>query len=64
MRICALDLGALSFHLLYAHVWPGGRIARIGATKRLIRFGAEFERNGVEPQRADVIGIAAIVVET
>jgi exopolyphosphatase/guanosine-5'-triphosphate,3'-diphosphate pyrophosphatase len=60
MRICALDLGALSFHLLHAHAWHGGRIVRIGATKRLIRFGAGTVHTGVIGDAAWTTGLAAL----
>src|SRR6185295_13409879 len=49
MRIAALDIGSNSFHLMVAHVSPGGRIETLDRAKEMVRFGETLRTGVISP---------------
>jgi len=49
MRIAALDIGSNSFHLIVAHVNPGGRIEILDRSKEMVRFGETLKSGMIAP---------------
>src|SRR5256885_5538154 len=50
MRIAALDIGSNSFHLIVAHVSPGGRIEILDRSKEMVRFGETLKSGMIAPE--------------
>ncbi len=49
MRIAALDIGSNSFHLMVAHVNPGGRIEVLDRAKEMVRLGETLRSGMITP---------------
>jgi exopolyphosphatase/guanosine-5'-triphosphate,3'-diphosphate pyrophosphatase len=49
MRIAALDIGSNSFHLIVAHVNPGGRMEILDRAKEMVRFGESLRTGMIAP---------------
>src|SRR6185436_2995951 len=49
MRIAALDIGSNSFHLIVAHVNPGGRMDILDRSKEMVRFGETLKDGMITP---------------
>ncbi len=50
MRIAALDIGSNSFHLMVAHVNPGGRIEVLDRAKEMVRLGETLRSGMITPE--------------
>ncbi|HKQ70970.1 MAG TPA: Ppx/GppA phosphatase family protein [Polyangiaceae bacterium] len=50
MRIAALDIGSNSFHLIVAHVNPGGRMEILDRAKEMVRLGETLRTGIITPE--------------
>ena len=60
MRICVVDLGAMSFHMLHCRIGEHGQLTKLGSSQQIIRFGAGLFRTGVIDTDAWTRGLHAI----